>query len=77
MFDLATMQPYSFTHLYDAFARFTDHVVLYLPRTSDVAQIARCVEGEGKVDVVHYCMRGASKALCVYFGEFTIHGEVG
>jgi hypothetical protein len=52
-------------------------VVLYLPRTSDLRQIAGLIttneKGEGweRVMVVHYCMKGASKV-----SEQWLHGEL-
>lgn len=59
------MQPYSLADIEGICGRF-DHA-LFLPRTSDIRQIARVVpEGKGKVDVVQYCMEGASKALVAY-----------
>ncbi|PNS16138.1 Trimethylguanosine synthase [Sphaceloma murrayae] len=52
-------------------------LVLFLPRTSDLNEIAsewvkrkKGGEGEGKLRVTHYCMHGASKALCVFLGDF-------
>jgi len=38
----------------------------FLPRTSDLRQIAKLAGGEEKIDVVQYCMEGASKGLVVY-----------
>jgi len=77
IFDLTTMQPYDLQKLYDAFSKVTKEVVLYLPRTSDLNQLAQLVSDESeelpdekKLQVTHYCMRGASKALCAYYGEF-------
>jgi trimethylguanosine synthase len=78
IYDLTTMQPYGLQTLWDAFTKVTKEVVLYLPRTSDLNQLAQLVGKEGeqlkdedKVQVTHYCMKGASKALCVYYGKFT------
>ena len=71
------MQPYDLQKLYDAFSKVTKEVVLYLPRTSDLNQLAQLVGNEDeelpdekKLQVTHYCMRGASKALCAYYGDF-------
>ncbi|OKL55772.1 hypothetical protein UA08_08989 [Talaromyces atroroseus] len=44
--------------------------VLYLPRTSDLKQLARLVDNGEKIHVKHYCMEGSSKALCAYYGDF-------
>ena len=64
------MQPYPLEKLYTSFTHFSKDVVLYLPRTSDLRQLAKHVGQDEKLEVTHYCMRGFSKALCVYFGEF-------
>lgn len=47
-------------------------MVLYLPRTSDLRQLARLVEKGNQVIVEHYCMEAASKALCAYYGDFSL-----
>ncbi|KAI9873709.1 MAG: hypothetical protein M1830_010699 [Pleopsidium flavum] len=65
MFDLSTMQPHSLKDIYEPFSKLTRDVALYLPRTSDLRQLAKLVPDDKKVTVVHYCMEGASK-LCVY-----------
>lgn len=71
------MEPYSLQQLHDAFSRFTDDYALYLPRTSDLNQLAKLVpekkdaNGEQeKLAVEHYCINGASKALVFYNGNF-------
>lgn len=70
MFDLASMEPYSFPELHKSISKITKDMVFYLPRTSDLRQLARHAQDEEKLAVKHYCMRGASKALCVFFGSF-------
>ncbi|KAH5214968.1 trimethylguanosine synthase [Parastagonospora nodorum] len=71
VFDLTSMQPYNLEKLYKSFTKYTDEVVLYLPRNSDLNQIARYAKDEKKkLEVAHYAIMGASKALCVYFGDF-------
>ncbi len=66
VFDLAKMQPYNLTDLLYPFQQLTKDVVLYLPRTSDVRQLAnKCREGS-KTTVMHYCMEGASKVGLTY-----------
>ncbi|EME40349.1 hypothetical protein DOTSEDRAFT_137799 [Dothistroma septosporum NZE10] len=72
VFDLSYMEPYSLNRLHDAFSARTTDFVLYLPRTSDVRQIAKHAGRDEKLKVVHYCMHGSSKALCVYYGTFDI-----
>ena len=64
------MQPYSLSYLHQSFSSMTKDVVLYLPRTSDLRQVAKYAESQEKLCVTHYCMNGASKALCVFFGSF-------
>ncbi|KAI5281901.1 hypothetical protein KEM52_003827 [Ascosphaera acerosa] len=77
IFDLSTMEPYPLQTLHDAFSAFTDTYALYLPRTSDLNQLAGVVadgtdeHGEqAKAAVEHYCINGASKALVLYNGRF-------
>lgn len=64
VFDLTNMQPYNLDKLHSSYRRM-DHV-LYLPRTSDIRQVAELAPGERKVDVVQYCMEGASKAMVAF-----------
>jgi len=80
VFDLSGMEPYNLAQLHEAY-KLMDHA-LFLPRTSDLRQIARLVpdgdagtmEGDGadaerkqkKIDVAQYCVQGASKALVAY-----------
>lgn len=67
VFDLATMQPYDLDTIYRACGP-VEHA-LYLPRTSDLRQIAKLAPPGGKVEVVQYCMEGASKAMVAYVPE--------
>jgi len=70
IFDLSGMQPYSLETLHSELSAYTEHMVLYLPRTSDLRQLASLVKDGRKALVIHYCMEGASKALCIYNGDF-------
>ncbi|KAK2735881.1 hypothetical protein FQN57_001087 [Myotisia sp. PD_48] len=72
IFNLSTMEPYSLNSLHKEFSRFTKDVVLFLPRSSDLRQLAAIVEAGKKALVMHYCMEGASKALCIYSGDFKL-----
>ena len=85
VFNLALMKPYSIQQLYTELRKYSDHIVLYLPRSSDLRQIAELIEDEEvesggkkgappkkKVNVVHYCTEGSSRALCVYLGPFQL-----
>ena len=62
------MQPYSLRHMFDKFGSFAKTMVFYLPRTSDLQQIADCVGKDEKAQVIHYCTNGSSRALCAYLG---------
>lgn len=70
VFNLRTMEPYSLETLYTEYSLFTPHIALYLPRTSDVRQLAKFVPEGRKAEVMHYCMDGHSKALCIFYGDF-------
>ncbi|TKA74844.1 hypothetical protein B0A55_05338 [Friedmanniomyces simplex] len=70
VFDLTVMGPYTLPFLYNSFSAITPDVVLYLPRTSDLRQLAKYAKPGERLQVTHYCMHGASKALCVFFGSF-------
>ena len=64
VFNLAKMQPYTLTDLLGSFRHLTEAVALYLPRTSDVRQLANESIAGSKTTVVHYCVEGASKVGC-------------
>lgn len=64
IFNLATMHPYSLKQIHDM-CKMMD-CALYLPRTSDLRQIAKVAPDGKKIEVVQYCMEGASKALVAY-----------
>jgi trimethylguanosine synthase len=61
VFDLSKMEPYNLDKLYTSFTKISKEVVLYLPRTSDLNQIARYGHDGKKLEVAHYTMMGASK----------------
>lgn len=61
VFDLSTMQPYNLKHIYDSFAAYVPDFVLFLPRSSDLNQLAKYAPKNEKLEVVHYCMHGSSK----------------
>jgi trimethylguanosine synthase len=69
IFDLSTMQPYSLSQLHEAYKKM-DHL-LFLPRTSDIRQIAKLAPEGKKLEVIQYCIEGASKAMGAY-----IPGEI-
>jgi len=70
IFDLTKMEPYNLDKLYKSFTKYSKELVLYLPRNSDLNQIAKYVPEGQKLEVAHYAIIGASKALCTYFGDF-------
>ena len=61
VFNLAKMQPYTLTDLLYHFRLSTEDIALYLPRTSDIRQLANESLAGSKMTVIHYCMEGASK----------------
>jgi len=64
VFNLETMDPYSINDIHAA-CKMMDSA-LFLPRTSNLKQIARLAPEGKKVELVQYCMEGASKALVAY-----------
>ena len=61
MFDLTKMEPYNLDKLYKSFTKYSKEVVLYLPRNSDLNQIAKYVPEGQKLEVAHYAIMAASK----------------
>jgi trimethylguanosine synthase len=61
------MQPYSLDLIYTAYSKITSEIILYLPRTSDLNQIAQYVPKGKQLPVVHYCIGGASKVNAQIF----------
>lgn len=64
IFNLSTMSPYSLKHIYTACMGM--QAALYLPRTSDLRQLAKVAPEGNKVEVVQYCVEGAAKAMVAY-----------
>lgn len=64
VFNLNTMLPYSLKIISDACKGMDS--ALYLPRTSDLRQLAKLASKGKKLEVVQYCIEGASKALVAY-----------
>ena len=69
VFDLTTMEPYTLDKLNGQLGSATSTLALYLPRTSDLRQLARMVKSGEKAAVIHYCTDGGSRALCAYLGS--------
>ena len=61
IFDLSKMEPYNLDKLYKSFTKYSKELVLYLPRNSDLNQIAKYVPEGQKLEVAHYAIIGASK----------------
>jgi trimethylguanosine synthase len=61
VFDLTKMEPYDLDMLYKSFTKYSNEVVLYLPRNSDLNQIARYAKDGKNLEVAHYAIMGASK----------------
>jgi trimethylguanosine synthase len=61
VFDLNKMEPYNLEALYKSYSKISKCIVLYLPRNSDLNQLAQYAPEDKKMDVAHYCLRGASK----------------
>jgi trimethylguanosine synthase len=61
VFDLSKMEPYNLDKLYKSFTKYSRELVLYLPRNSDLNQIAKYVPEGQKLEVAHYAIIGASK----------------
>jgi trimethylguanosine synthase len=64
VFDLSTMEPYNLDAMHGTYQTL-DHA-LYLPRTSDIRQIAGLASEGTKIEIVQYCVEGASKAMVAY-----------
>jgi trimethylguanosine synthase len=65
------MQPYNLDTLFTTFSKVTKDIIMFLPRTSDMNQIVKYNDREDKMQVMHYCFDGASRALCAYYGSFS------
>ena len=61
VFNVSNMPPYSLDFIYSRFSKVTKDMVLFLPRNSDLNQIAKFAPEGEKLEVAHYCIRGASK----------------
>lgn len=66
IFDLTKIEPYNLEKLYKSFTKYSKELVLYLPRNSDLNQLARYAQGEKKLEVAHYAIMGASKVGLSY-----------
>ncbi|KAL0640672.1 putative diacylglycerol O-acyltransferase tgs1 [Maublancomyces gigas] len=71
IFDLDTMLPYSASFIFNQASKISKNIALYIPRTSNLNQVAKLVPEGQKIQAVHYCVRKRSKALTVYFGQLS------
>lgn len=71
VFDLKAMEPYSLPKLWELFHESTTDVAMYLPRTSNLNQLAALGTDDTHFDVVHYTEWGASKASDLAFTLIT------
>ena len=60
------MEPYGLERLYYFFRKYTQDLALFLPRNSDLDQIAALAAAGEKFEIVHYALWGASKVSCCY-----------
>ena len=68
VFDLETMEPYTGSYIMEMARKVAANIALYIPRTSDLNQLARYVGSGEEMEVVHYCLGRKSKAITAYFG---------
>ena len=61
VFDLNQMEPYPLDYLHRTFSGITTEFIIFLPRTSNLKQLATLVPDNKKMDVMHYSMNGFSK----------------
>lgn len=61
VFDLNAMKPYNLEKLVTAMRKITSEIVLYLPRNSDLNQIAAFNTLEKPIPAIQYCLKGAGK----------------
>jgi trimethylguanosine synthase len=61
VFDLDMMEPYSLQKLHGEFLKISPDVALYLPRSSNLNQVAKYAKDGQELQAMHYCVDGASK----------------
>lgn len=60
VFDLHEMRPYGVEEIMAKAREISEAIVLYVPRTSDLNQLAALAGGE-RIEAVHYCLERKSK----------------
>jgi len=71
IFDLERMEPYSGSQIIHAAEKITPNLALYIPRTSDLNQLAKLIPDGTTIRAIHYCAKQRSKALTAYFGALS------
>ncbi|RPB13281.1 S-adenosyl-L-methionine-dependent methyltransferase [Morchella conica CCBAS932] len=71
IFDLDTMEPYAGSYIMEQALNVSRNIALYIPRTSNLNQVAKMVPKGERVQAIHYCIQRRSKALTVYFGNLS------
>jgi trimethylguanosine synthase len=72
VFNLKAMEPYDLQHLVRELSVFSTELVLFLPRNSNLNQLAEHAEDGSEVQVVHYCVAGSSKVSPLPAGVTTL-----
>ncbi|KAI9892049.1 MAG: hypothetical protein M1814_001754 [Vezdaea aestivalis] len=65
IFDVESMEPYPLGKLQEAIRSVTEDYALFLPRTSDVRQVAAAMKAGEHANAVQYCVSGASKVRSI------------
>ncbi|CAO1618676.1 unnamed protein product [Sympodiomycopsis kandeliae] len=68
-YPLSSLTPLSGQELYALTRQITPNIVMYLPRSCDLKEIAQLNGKENTVDVEEQWLGDSFKALCVYFGH--------
>jgi trimethylguanosine synthase len=55
------MRPYDTDYLVKELSTFSKDLVLFLPRNSNLNQLAQYAGDGSSVQIVHYCVHGSSK----------------
>jgi trimethylguanosine synthase len=55
------MRPYDTDYLVKELSPFSKDLVLFLPRNSNLNQLAQYATDDSSVQIVHYCIHGSSK----------------
>jgi trimethylguanosine synthase len=63
VFDVERMEPYGLGRLYEGFTKVSPDVAMYLPRSSNLNQVAKYGKEGEELQVMHYCVDGASKVF--------------